>query len=114
MTAEIRAALSDSGLGHAPVIAVSAVTGEGIENLRRALATAETETAAHNNAGLLRLAVDRSFTLSGAVTVVTGMVLGNRVKLDDTVIVRADPPACAASMRRTGRPQKRLPANAVR
>lgn len=60
--------------------------------MRRALATAETETAAHNNAGLLHFAVDRSFTLSGAGTVVTGMVLGGRVQLDDTVIVQSDRP----------------------
>lgn len=87
LAAEIRAALVDTGLSQAPIIAVSSLTGEGVEALRHTLAAAETETAARSDAGLLRFAVDRSFTLSGAGTVVTGMVLGGRVGLDDTVTV---------------------------
>ncbi|HEV7310269.1 selenocysteine-specific translation elongation factor [Ensifer sp.] len=87
VTAQIRAALAGTGLAHAPIIAVSALTGEGIEDLRAALTSAETETAARNDGGLLCFAVDRSFTLSGAGTVVTGMVLGGRVRLDDIVTV---------------------------
>ena len=87
VVAEIRAALIGTGLSNAPIIAVSTLTGEGVEMLRRALAAAETETAARNDSGLLRFAVDRSFTLSGTGTVVTGMVLGGRVQLDDTVTV---------------------------
>ena len=87
VTAEIRAALARTGLADAPVIAVSTLTGEGIEGLRETLAAAERETAAHNDAGLMRFAVDRSFTLSGAGTVVTGMMLAGRVALDDMVTV---------------------------
>ncbi len=87
VAAEIRTALAGTGLSDAPVIAVSALTGEGVEILSQALTAAETETAKRSDAGLLRFAVDRSFTLSGAGTVVTGMVLGGRVALDDTVTV---------------------------
>ena len=87
VTAEIRATLAGTGLADTPVIAISPVTGEGIETLRSALAAAEAETAAHERDGPLRFAVDRSFTLSGAGTVVTGMMLSGRVALDDTVTV---------------------------
>ncbi|MBD9650735.1 selenocysteine-specific translation elongation factor [Ensifer sp. ENS09] len=87
VAAEIQAALAGTGLSKAPILAVSALTGEGIEVLRAGLAAAEAETAARSDAGLLRFAVDRSFTLSGTGTVVTGMVLGGRATLDDTVIV---------------------------
>ncbi|KQX57105.1 selenocysteine-specific translation elongation factor [Ensifer adhaerens] len=87
VTAEIQTALAGIGLENAPILAVSALTGEGIEVLRAGLAAAEAETAARNDAGLLRFAVDRSFTLAGAGTVVTGMVLGGRAKLDDSVTV---------------------------
>lgn len=87
VTAEIQTALTGTGLEKAPILAVSALTGEGIEVLRAGLAAAEAETAARNDAGLLRFAVDRSFTLAGAGTVVTGMVLGGRAKLDDSVTV---------------------------
>ncbi|MBZ7927319.1 selenocysteine-specific translation elongation factor (plasmid) [Ensifer adhaerens] len=87
VTAEIQATLAGTGLAMAPILAVSALTGEGIEALRAGLAAAEAETAARNEAGLLRFAVDRSFTLAGAGTVVTGMVLGGRAKPDDMIIV---------------------------
>jgi len=84
---EIRAALAGTGLADAPILPVSAQTGEGIDTLRAALAGAEAETLARENSGLMRFAVDRSFTLSGAGTVVTGMMLSGRVALDDIVTV---------------------------
>ena len=87
VAAEIRAALAGTGLADAPILPVSAQTGEGIDTLRAALAGAEAETLARENAGLMRFAVDRSFTLSGAGTVVTGMMLSGRVALDDIVTV---------------------------
>ena len=86
-TAEIRAALAGTGLAGAAVLPVSSLTGEGIADLRARLAAAEAETARHDSAGRFRFAVDRSFTLAGAGTVVSGMVLGGRVALDDIVTV---------------------------
>jgi len=87
VTAELRAALAATGLREAPVLAVSAVTGEGIATLRAALSAAEAATAARESSGLLRFAVDRSFTLAGAGTVVTGMMLSGRVAIDDRVTI---------------------------
>jgi len=87
VAAEIRAALAGTGLADAPILPVSAQTGKGIDTLRAALSSAEAETLARENAGLMRFAVDRSFTLSGAGTVVTGMMLSGRVALDDIVTV---------------------------
>ncbi len=87
VAAEIRAVLEGTALADAPVMPVSSLTGEGIDALRTALIAAETETAARHSDGPLRLAVDRSFTLSGAGTVVTGTVLTGRVAVGDPVIV---------------------------
>ncbi|HEY0274457.1 MAG TPA: selenocysteine-specific translation elongation factor, partial [Paenirhodobacter sp.] len=87
VTTQIRTALAPTGLAGAAVIAVSSVTGEGIEALRTALIAAEAETALRDGQGPMRLAVDRSFTLSGAGTVVTGMMLTGRVAVDDTVVI---------------------------
>ena len=87
ITAEIRTALAPTGLAGAPVTPVSVLTGEGVETLRAALAAAEAETAARPAEGPFRLAVDRSFTLAGAGTIVTGTLLSGRVTLDDEVIV---------------------------
>ncbi|EYR84543.1 MULTISPECIES: selenocysteine-specific translation elongation factor [unclassified Shinella] len=87
VTARIRTTLAGTGLGTAPIIPVSAQSGEGIPALRSALAEAESESTARDHAGLLRFSVDRSFTLPGAGTVVTGMMLSGQVRLDDVVTV---------------------------
>ena len=85
--AEIRDALAGTGLSRARVIPVSTLTGEGIEDLRIALARAEAAMPVRAADGPFRLAVDRSFTLSGAGTVVTGTVLSGRVAVGDAVVV---------------------------
>lgn len=90
VAAEIRAALSGTALADAPILPVSSLTGEGIDALRAALIAAEAETTARHADGPMRLAVDRSFTLSGAGTVVTGTVLTGRVAVGDPVIVSPD------------------------
>lgn len=86
-TADIRAALTGTSLADALILPVSARTGEGIEALRAAIAAAEAQAVAREDLGRLRFAVDRSFTLSGAGTVVTGMMLSGHVRLDDIVTV---------------------------
>ena len=87
VAAEIRDMLAGTGLADAPVLPVSSLTGEGIDALRAALIGAEAQTAARHADGPMRLAVDRSFTLSGAGTVVTGTMLTGRVAVGDPVIV---------------------------
>lgn len=87
VAAEIAVLLDGTGLEGAPILPVSTVTGEGIETLRAALAEAEGETGARAAEARFRLGVDRSFTLKGAGTVVTGTVLSGRVAVGDTVAV---------------------------
>jgi len=86
-TAEVAAALAGTGLAGAPVLAVSALTGEGIESLRDRLFAEATALAGRRAGGRFRLAVDRSFTLSGAGTVVTGTVLSGAVAVGDRLTV---------------------------
>lgn len=86
-TAEIRTLLAGTGLRDAPIIAVSAHTGEGIAALRNALLACEADIRTREANGPLRFAVDRSFTLAGVGTVVTGIVLAGRVALEDHVVV---------------------------
>ena len=66
---------------------VSAVTGEGLPELTAHLDAAAARTSARPRAGRVRLAVDRSFTLSGLGTAVTGTVLSGSVRVDDRVVV---------------------------
>ena len=72
LRAQIRATLAPTGLANAAIVPVSSLTGEGIAPLRRLLIEAEAATAPRRDGAPFRLAVDRSFTLAGVGTVVTG------------------------------------------
>ncbi|MDS9466808.1 selenocysteine-specific translation elongation factor [Paracoccus sp. MBLB3053] len=97
LTAEIDDLLSSTGLSGAPVFPVSAMTGIGIEPLRAALAGAEARSVARASTSRLRMAIDRSFTLSGAGTVVTGTVLAGQVAIGDQILL--SPSGLAARVR---------------
>jgi selenocysteine-specific elongation factor len=76
---EIRDRLAGSSLAAAPIVPVSAITGEGLDELRRRLA----ETVAGlppPSEGRPRLWVDRVFSVAGAGTVVTGTLLGGSLE----------------------------------
>ncbi|MFO1164267.1 MAG: selenocysteine-specific translation elongation factor [Paracoccus sp. (in: a-proteobacteria)] len=85
--AEIAALLAPTTLAGAPVLPVSALSGVGIGDLRDALAQAEAQAIRRASDGRFRLAVDRSFTLTGAGTVVTGTVLSGQVALGDQILI---------------------------
>src|ERR1051325_9616709 len=59
---DIRSHLKDSFLENAPIIRVSAVTGKGIEALKKQLMYAVSRAEARNSALPFRLPVDRVFT----------------------------------------------------
>src|SRR5262249_55867826 len=71
----------------AEIVPVSIVSGEGIDLLREKLFAAAAEAGTRASNGRFRLSVDRSFTLPGAGTVVTGTVLSGAVAVGDRVIV---------------------------
>ena len=97
VTAEIAQTLDDTGLAGADVLPVSIVSGEGIDSLRDRL-FAEAQAVADSAAkGRFRLAVDRSFTLTGVGTVVTGTVLSGTVGVGDHVTI--SPSGLAARVR---------------
>jgi selenocysteine-specific elongation factor len=63
----------------APVVATSARTGAGLDELRAALAEVATRVTRHDAGGPARLHVDRSFTLRGIGTVATGTLWSGTV-----------------------------------
>jgi selenocysteine-specific elongation factor len=79
--------LSGTRLAGVDMVPVSMVTGEGIDALRERLFAASGKFGARAAAGRFRLAVDRSFTLVGAGTIVTGTVLSGAVSLGDRLTV---------------------------
>ncbi|MEO6587832.1 MAG: selenocysteine-specific translation elongation factor [Pyrinomonadaceae bacterium] len=68
-TAEL---VKNSFLENSPVIAVSAKTGDGIEELKAALKTIAAEIPERKNETVARLPIDRAFTIKGFGAVVTG------------------------------------------
>lgn len=91
--AEIEALLAPTPLAGAPVFALSAGTGEGLDALRDHLIAQARTVRLHDDALAFRLAVDRAFTLAGVGTVVTGSVMAGRVRIGDELrIVPGDRP----------------------
>jgi selenocysteine-specific elongation factor len=84
---EIRECLSETPLAQLEIIPASPVTGEGIDELREKLFSASRSFIARAAQGRFRLAVDRSFTLTGAGTIVTGTVLSGAVEVGEHVTV---------------------------
>ena len=83
----------------AEVIAVAAPKGEGIAALREALERAATNVGEVERPGPLRLHVDRSFTIRGAGTVVTGTLWsGSAARGDEVLILPAGTPARVRSV----------------
>ena len=73
-------------LENAPVIEVSSRTGEGIESLKECILSLASQCGGrYEDPELLRLPIDRVFTISGFGTVVTGTLLEGSVRLGDEV-----------------------------
>lgn len=84
-TAEISRRLVGTTLEGSPVIAVSVITGNGLDDLRGALD--QTIAVDVEDSGRPRLWVDRSFSIQGAGTVVTGTLAGGTLAVGDEVEV---------------------------
>ena len=87
VTAAIERAIADTALAGADILPVSALTGQGIDDLRALLAVAAAETADRSADGRFRLAIDRAFTLAGAGLVVTGTLVSGRIRVDDRLML---------------------------
>ncbi|MBA4489471.1 selenocysteine-specific translation elongation factor [uncultured Paracoccus sp.] len=85
--AEIAAELAATPMAGAPMVAVSARTGQGIADLRGLLAQAAADTVRRDAAGQPRLIVDRSFTMEGTGTVVTGILRAGRIGPGDHLTI---------------------------
>ncbi|MGE5320455.1 MAG: selenocysteine-specific translation elongation factor [Hyphomicrobiaceae bacterium] len=84
---DLQRLLADTVLAGMPVFHVSAVSGQGIDALRAHLHAAAQSMPQQGSEGGFRLAVDRSFTLKGAGTVVTGTVFAGSVQAGDDLMV---------------------------
>lgn len=86
VVADLQRRLPATGLREAPVIAVSALSGRGLEELRAALADLAATAAGIGSAtasGGPDLWLDRAFTVRGSGTVVTGTLAKGTIGRDD-------------------------------
>jgi selenocysteine-specific elongation factor len=83
--ADLRETLSGTVLEYAPIVPVSARTGQGIDALVQTLQEILTQHPHRLDLGRPRLPVDRVFTLPGFGTVVTGTLLDGRLSVGDDV-----------------------------
>ncbi|MBI3197349.1 MAG: selenocysteine-specific translation elongation factor [Rhodospirillales bacterium] len=83
--AEVETLLASTSLKGAEIVPVSALTGQGVDELKaKLLALGESGKGA---TGFARLAVDRCFVLSGAGVVVTGTIHAGEIKVDDRLVL---------------------------
>ncbi len=82
---DIKEEFKDTFLEDAPIHAVSSKTKMGFEELIVDIDKLTEEVEAKDTEGHFRLPVDRSFSISGFGTVVTGTIISGKVSLGDTV-----------------------------
>jgi selenocysteine-specific elongation factor len=82
---EIRILASGSAFEHAAIVHCSSLTGQGLDDLRRAISRLLHGETPRRAAAYFRLPIDRVFTLQGHGLVVTGTALDGEVRVGDRV-----------------------------
>ncbi|OIP35982.1 MAG: selenocysteine-specific translation elongation factor [Deltaproteobacteria bacterium CG2_30_66_27] len=84
---EIRTLVRGTFLEGAPIVRVSAATGQGLPDLVAALDRIAAGIPGKDSSDLFRLPVDRSFSMKGFGTVVTGTLIGGTVATGEEVAI---------------------------
>jgi len=66
-----------------PIVAVSSLTGAGLDELKKTIIAAAAEVKPRDSRALARLPVDRVFTMKGFGTVVTGTLISGTIRHDE-------------------------------
>ena len=83
--AEVEDFVTGSFLEGAPIIAVSSLSGAGIDELKSQLARLAGSVEGHDFRSPFRLPVDRAFSIRGVGTVVTGTVISGEGSVGETL-----------------------------
>jgi selenocysteine-specific elongation factor len=82
---DVRDLLSGTPYEKSPIVNVSSSTGDGLDDIRKALAGVVNDVAQRKPGGAFRMPVDRSFVMEGFGTVVTGTTWSGSIKTGDPV-----------------------------
>lgn len=85
--ADIADVVKGTILADAPILRVSARTGEGLEELKQQLAALMENLPAKADKARPRMPIDRTFSIAGFGTVVTGTLLDGSFSLGDEVVI---------------------------
>jgi len=85
LTEDIRKTVRGTVLEGAPILPVSALTGQGIPELKKAIAGLVSQLSAQSARRMFRMPIDRAFAMEGFGCVVTGSLAGGEVKVGDEV-----------------------------
>ena len=88
----------------APIVPVSGVTGEGVDDLLKALDTLAASSPDGRSGGLARLPVDRAFVLKGIGVVVTGTLWSGEIRSGDTLYTASGHRPRVRGIQNHGRP----------
>jgi selenocysteine-specific elongation factor len=81
---EVNELVEGTFLERCPIVKVSAVTDQGLDDLKDAISNVASELAERAASEVFRLFIDRIFTVAGFGTVVTGSVIGGTLSEGDT------------------------------
>lgn len=84
----LRDELQDTSIAEAPIIPVSAITGEGIDQLKDTITQNLQNCQPQQDVLKPRLAIDRIFSPKGTGTVVTGTLTGGSIRIGDSLIAQ--------------------------
>jgi selenocysteine-specific elongation factor len=70
-----------------PMVAVSSLTGAGLDELKRAIVAVAAQAQPRDSRSLARLPIDRVFTMKGFGTVVTGTLIAGTMRREDELEV---------------------------
>ncbi|MCP4682775.1 MAG: selenocysteine-specific translation elongation factor, partial [Desulfobacterales bacterium] len=79
--------LSDTFLAHAPLVEVSSVIGQGLQELLEVLDKLVRDIPEKESGHFFRIPVDRVFTMKGFGTVITGTTVSGKIKTGDEITV---------------------------
>ena len=87
VTDDILDFVKDTFLEEKPIVPVSAHTGDGLDNLKKAVGEIANQTPVKSETGIFRIPIDRVFTMRGFGVVITGTLFSGSVAVGEQVEV---------------------------
>lgn len=85
---DVKKFIKGTFLEKAPIFTVSSVTGKGIKKLKKGILSLSSRFQRKEATGLLRMPIDRVFTLKGYGTIVTGSVISGKITVGNEIEIQ--------------------------